>query len=589
MSQNQQWFEMTNLRKRKLDKTVWISLRSEKSIKGSIQYGYEGYNEEFLGAGSLMIPLSKKDSSEKLGWWDIGIRQIHSSYSRGDEYITSDIYNGESGVGINLVLNQSFDNNYDSNEWHLHQDLVISLGLKREEDVWVCPMKGYMEVAKLERDEEGRPILLQIKNQFLKDYLCARKSGLYVSAYYSREKNFKDSSILSWNAKEKKETKGKDTWECRILEIHEGGSLFGQKIHISRVGRTDIDSDEDIPDISNFPTNENINSEIIEKSFEGKKLHKIISELWKYDWISPSKTSSIVLGEEQLIDVYFIVDVDGKKEKAKKIQKGGRWLWFKPELVNALLLKRGSFLNWYTQNTGSVACSPNCGVHFGVNSLGFITVYAKDISYLPVWQQQIWAGFNISPEGGISKELHMSQVKSEPASTLAPEDFLEEVIVNLNQQSLKNLGVCFFREHKSIKTIISTIHRFRAIDDFGIYSLAKDVARIIIDDIDIESLQKVVKPEKGKKLGSLKTIENLLSLKIPQESARKILSPLVGIYELRHGDAHLPSRDIEQSFDLINVDRSLPFVIQGHQLLFACVDHLHKILWVVERWNNLKE
>jgi hypothetical protein len=55
--------------------------------------------------------------------------------------------------------------------------------------------------------------------------------------------------------------------------------------------------------------------------------------------------------------------------------------------------------------------------------LGLITVYAKDLAYLPEWQQQIWAGFNISPEGGISKELYASQVKAVAPRTLAPKIF----------------------------------------------------------------------------------------------------------------------------------------------------------------------
>ena len=111
---------------------------------------------------------------------------------------------------------------------------------------------------------------------------------------------------------------------------------------------------------------------------------------------------------------------------------------------------------------------------------------------------------------------------------------------------------------------------------------------LIADDIDIESLQKIAIPPKGTKWGSLKTIENLLALKIPRESARQITSPLVGVYELRHGDAHLPSSEIESAFNLIKIDRSLPSVIQGYQMLFACVDNLHIILGIIDNWDKIK-
>ena len=50
--------------------------------------------------------------------------------------------------------------------------------LEKRGDVWVCPQEGYIEVARLERHKKGYPIVVYIKNQFLKDYLCARNCGL---------------------------------------------------------------------------------------------------------------------------------------------------------------------------------------------------------------------------------------------------------------------------------------------------------------------------------------------------------------------------------------------------------------------------
>ena len=582
---DQPWFEMQDLRKRKLDNSVWVPLRAEKEIRNSVRFGFTDYSEEFIGHGSMMVPIDKQSFTEKLDWTDVGIRHTHSCQFHDDKYVPADVYYNNNFKGINLVLNQSFDNNLDCNEWHLHQDLVISLGLKREEDIWICPNEGYAEVAKLERNQEGSPILLQIKNRFLKDFLCARKCGLYTTSYYSRDKIYENTSVLSWTELSKSVKEGRDFWECRILEIHEGGFSFGSKMAVSHAGRIDIDENEDIPDMTSFPTDENVKSDFFEKSFRGKKLYRIISELWKYEWINPAKTSPIILGDEHSIDIYYITDAEGNKESGNSLTKGGKWLWFKPELISNLLSVKGGFLKWHTRDTGSVSCAPNGGIHFGVNKLGLINVYAKDVGHLPEWQQQIWAGFNIAPEGGISKELHASQVKAEPASTLAPEACIERVIKEINEEAKKQLDIRFFRGHHSISEIIKSINRFRAIDEKGLFSLAKDIARIIVDDIDIESVQKIAVPPKNIKCGSLKTIENLLAIKIPSEDAKKILSPIVGVYELRHGDAHLPSSDIEKSFGLIPIDRSLPYVTQGYQMIYACVNNLHVILRILEKWD----
>lgn len=585
----QSWFEMQDLRNRKLDSSVWVPLRAQKSILNNINYGNLGYKEEFLGHGSLMIPVSKKGVTNDLSWSDIGISHSQGLNFVYKEYLQVDLYESDNFQGIHLVLDQTFDNNFDNNEWYLHQDLVINLGLKREGDLWVCPRLGYVEVARLERDREGGPILLEIKNQFLKDYLNARDCGLYITSYFSRDEIFDNKNTLLWEDDTKVIKDGKDIWECRVLEIHEGGFPFGQKVAISHVSRIDVDEDTDIPNMTSFPTDENVKSDFYEKSFQGNKLYRIIAELWKYEWINPSKRSPITLGQEENIDIYYIVDAVGNKESGNELKKGGKWLWFKPELASTLLSIRGSSLRWYTKETGSISCSPSWGIHFGINDLGLITVYAKDIGVLPLWQQQIWAGYNVAPEGGISKELHSSQVKAEPALTKAPEAYFERVIKEINQASLRQFNIHFFRGHESINTIINSINRFRAVDNKGLFSLAKDIARIIADDINVESLQKIVIPPKGTKWGSLKTIENLLTKKISKEKARQITSSLVGVYELRHGDAHLPSSDIENAFCLIKIDRSLPFVIQGYQMIFECVDNLHIILDIISNWDKIEE
>ncbi len=584
----QKWFEMQDLRKKKLDKSVWIPLRSQKSIRNQIQYGKVGYLEEFLGHGSLMISVDKKEVTENLSWTDIGISHLQGLNFLSGEYSRTDLCESDDFTGIHLVLDQTFDNNFDNHEWHLHQDLIISLGLKREGDVWVCPRQGYEIVARLERDEEDSPIVLEIKNQFLKDYLNARACGLFMTSFFSRDEIFENRSVLSWSEESKQAEEGKNFWECRILEIHEGGFLFGEKVAVSHVSRVDIDEDEDVPDMTSFPTHDNVKSEFYERGFKGKKLYRVIAELWKYEWINPADSSPITLGQDENIDIFYVVDATGNKESGRELTKGGKWLWFKPELVSALLSKRGSFLKWYTKNTGSISCAPAWGVHFGVNALGMITVYAKDIGQLPLWQQQIWSSYNVAPDGGISKELHAAQVKAQPATTLAPEAFLEKVINEINVAANENLRIQFFRGHSSISEIITSVHRFRAIDTNGLYSLAKDLARIIVDDIDIESIQKIVAPPKKTKWGSLKSIENLLASKISKENARKIMSPFVGVYELRHVDAHLPSSEIENSFKLIQIDRSQPAVTQGYQMLLACVDNLHVILSILKDWKNLK-
>ena len=142
------------------------------------------------------------------------------------------------------------------------------------------------------------------------------------------------------------------------------------------------------------------------------------------------------------------------------------------------------------------------------------------------------------------------------------------------------------RQHDYVAELIPRIHRFRAIDRKGLFALAKDLARITADDIDKRKLQAIVAPPKGECWGSLKSLEKVLATKIDPANARSMLGPLVGVYELRLADAHLPSDDaVDDAMRLIGVDDASPFVVQGYQLLHAAVAAIYQIGTVIEaKW-----
>jgi len=216
-------------------------------------------------------------------------------------------------------------------------------------------------------------------------------------------------------------------------------------------------------------------------------------------------------------------------------------------------------------------------VHFGVNNLGLVNVYAKDVGYLPEWIKVIWAGFNVSPEGGVSGELLAAQAEGNPADTEAPEWYLTKIFDLLNKMTTQTFGFSLFRTHEGFRNLISEAHRFRSTDQGSFFALAKDLARLTADAIDTAAIQKMVTPPKGEKWGSLKSLEKLINQKVDPGRARVLLAPLVGIYELRHADAHLPSSDTESALGLVKVDQKAPFVIQGYQILHSCVASLYSI------------
>jgi hypothetical protein len=192
-------------------------------------------------------------------------------------------------------------------------------------------------------------------------------------------------------------------------------------------------------------------------------------------------------------------------------------------------------------------------------------------------QQQIWAGFNVTPDGGVSRELLMAQAEGEPAETQAPEPFVRTAIKMLNRNSMGSLGFEVIRPHPEYERLIRLAHRFRAVDEAGFYALAKDLARITADSVDVAGLQKIVPIPKGEKRGSLKSLESVLATRLSTSASHSLMTPLFGVYELRHADAQLPPSDLDDAFSMIFVDRDKPWIMQGAQMLAVIVDVLQRI------------
>jgi hypothetical protein len=174
---------------------------------------------------------------------------------------------------------------------------------------------------------------------------------------------------------------------------------------------------EDVPAIS--VSDENITSKSWTIEHKGGKLIRIQGELWRSEWVDPADESPRVRRDKLPSSVFFVTDAEGTRRSVDRQGTGG-WLWFRPEVIMALSNRRGGGLQWYTRDTGGVRGSPHSFVHFGVYALGLVNVYAKDIGFLHEWEQQIWAGCNVGPEGGVSEELLAAKQRDGPPTHRHP-------------------------------------------------------------------------------------------------------------------------------------------------------------------------
>ena len=573
MSRDQKWLEMKELRARDLNRDAWIPLRASKNIESG-PVNEAGYTQEVFACGSAAFPIEMKERAEKeIGWSQMGLMHDHEPYVQdGVYYPAHDFVDGDLR-GVRLVLSQR-GTRTENGIWHLNPDLFLGLRLKHEGDLWLAMDEGYVEVVREKRDAKGDVCLIEIRASHLKDFLAARGMALYVSGYWSRM--FVDGSRdrVNWATESVEESANGMKWQGRVDQITRNGMRAGEGIHIMHVGRTNFDPEQDVPEIG---PHDEFNTESFTRTVSGDTAYRFWGELWRNQWVLPGERGVRMRGDKAPSSVFFFTDGAGNKESGDSLRDGGRWLWFRPGVINACLGFRNSQLEWYTADTGRIFLGAGSGLHFGVNQLGLVNVYAKDIGFLSEWEQQVWVGYNVPPDGKVSAELLDSQAYGEPAHSQAPEGFLKQGLDLLNSACEQAFGFHALRSHGEFDRILRACHRFRAVDQMGLYALAKDLARITADSLDAARMQAKVTPPKDEHWRSLKTLEKLLGIAISAEEAHEVVGPLFAVYDLRLADAHLPPADLQNALGLLKIDPNLPTISQGKKMLASVVTSIHII------------
>jgi hypothetical protein len=576
-----EWFEMRDVTRARLATGVWIPLHVSDETREH-HFGDPNHWSDYNGICTFAVLRKDRVAAEAVDWSRAA--ETHGPYVNGKRYYSTEtvISADEKPIGVHLALIQQFPGDLE-NQWTLNQDLIFALGLLREGDAWLSPQDGYTEVAQLRRNASGEPIGLYIKPDYLKDYLAARKMALRIVQFRQRQATLRADDTFGWV-------------EERFLGERDGGSFVGsawpvggESVMVMQVGRTDSWSSDELPEMGP-PSDSNIVSEQRTFNRPGHGLHAVEGEFRRAEWLEAAASSPRVRHEKVPSAVTFIVDGAGHRQSADQLNDEdiGKWLWFKPGVVPAILSHRGASIEWYTRFTAGISLSSGSySVHFGLNPKGFVVTYARDVARLLEWERVIWAGFNVAPDGGLPDELKQAQVGGEVANTQAPEKFFGKALVALDAVSTSRWGWSLLREHASKEEIASSIHRYRALDESGFLALAKDIARLTADSIDSVQLQTLFTLAKGEKLGSLKSLERGLGTIVSSEQARSAMTVLVGVYDLRLGDAHLPSEKLREAFGLAGVSEEEPPLFRAAHLIHNVTAALFHIAKLIETKNGV--
>jgi hypothetical protein len=566
---NSDWVLQTKETRRDFASATWIPLRaSQERIQTLTTSDEIGYVSEFFGCGSVAFAKKHREQVDKLDWNSLGLSNTPRPHAYEDGYYSPiDAYqcNDKEPIGVHLVFIHD-QPVIGGSKWILNPDLVIALRLIHEGGNWVRPEEDFVVVAREVVDKDGNHEGIEIKRTFLIDYLAARGLDLRLSYYRQRVENVASLESSNYKGLETHDVE-RDHGRFSLL-IRKLDDVFGGSWASFKFSRTDFDIEEDAPVLG--PEDDG-NTELEESrgNRAGAEGIRIEGEFWKSEWIDHQSLSVRVRGDIDTTLPAFIVDTDGSRLASSELnhESVGRWLWFQPRVVTELLSRRGFGIKWHTSETGSILSTSSYSTHFGLNSEDFVTIYAYDIARLPSWEQHVWAANNVSPEGKVSLELVMAQVKCEPASTAPAEELLFESFKLLENDFREKLKIELFNHVLDENSVRLLITRFHSKDQASLLRLAKDIVRIFTDRLNVRELRKISQHSNKETLGSNKLLQDILARQIGDEEARKAFGPIVGTYDLRLGDAHPTGSKINEALVLAGIDHRSSHLRQGQQLI----------------------
>lgn len=560
-----EWLLQTKETRQYFEKSTWVTLRASNHQKQG-EYREICFVEEYFGCYSVAFSPEHKERASELTWSQFGGMEVlpyaydDGHYSPIEEYEIGD----KEPVGVNLIFNHP-QPVIGGNKWIINPDLIVALRLIKEGNNWVRPEENFVIVIQEELDSDGNHISIRIKREFLLDYLAARNLSLRLSYYRQRVENVDNLSTSPYfSLQNTQEERDGGRFEILIRHLND---IYGGGWSMFRVWRTDIDENDDAP-LMTEETDQNTAYEQKQGYESGYVGIRVESEFWRDEWIEHKNQSIRIRGDNDLNLPSFIVETDGSRLASEKLnnENVGRWLWFRTGIINELLNCRGFKLKWYTAQTGAIHSTSGYRTHFGINNADLITVYAYDIARLDSWEQHLWAGHNVVHDGKVSSELLDSQVKVQPAKTYAVEDLLFKYLDALERDFLKKYNKPLFSQ-KLDEQMIQNISRFASMDKASLLRLAKDLVRVFTDRLNVKSLREISQHKDKDRLGSNKLLQDIIAQTIGEDKAKSLFSNIVGIYDMRLGDAHPTGSKIDDAIKLAGIDENLSYLRQGEQLI----------------------
>ena len=280
----------------------------------------------------------------------------------------------------------------------------------------------------------------------------------------------------------------------------------------------------------------------------------------------------------------FIVDDEGSKKKLLPSGDLGAYmknnignygyLWFRAEVLRKYLNTPRYSVHFHMRNWGQASLPGDRGdVDVGINSLGLVTAFAPDIGQLPAEEQSYWASFSSYPSGEVCEELFQTRMQCNPPLSPCTTELIREARDCLAEVVRSRFAVELFDANEPTERERAMLGVGPLANEFSeVATLAKILYKWIFETMSITALRSVchsLGQEPDNKLRQIKLLEkSLVLLGLSFEESRSLTAPFAGLNDLRIGDAHIGSIDIEASMTLMGDSAQ----IQARGAWTVCVD-----------------
>lgn len=241
--------------------------------------------------------------------------------------------------------------------------------------------------------------------------------------------------------------------------------------------------------------------------------------------------------------------------------KSPLYLYFRPEVLEKYLSAAGYGVFFHMRTWGT-ACGPQGAcVSVGMNSRGLVTALARDLGKLRASEQLYWCHYSTLPDGDICREQWDTEMQQRPPHSPNTIEVIKGARSQLASAFQARFSNALFdgREPPEREQQRMSVGPLR--DDMQeVAELAKSLYSWVVERMAVDFLRAALKlarvpygPEE-KQIALLAKVVGLAT-ETPDE-ARRLMSPLRGLNDLRVSVAHSLERSPTSALQSIGVDMS---------------------------------